>query len=137
MYAFRRLSEFREITENWIREYNEERPHNSLGDLTPIRMAVYAGVSLLLLNWLVMIIGLITEKSLLPVWLIALNLLVMVRIFVAVYIARVYKDGINKPKYFIYWDNTELHALSNKAKFPLLEWANQNKQISQLTIKVI
>ena len=35
MYVFRRLSEVREITDNWIREYNEERPHDSLGDLTP------------------------------------------------------------------------------------------------------
>jgi len=35
MYAFKRLYEVREITDNWIREYNEERPHNSLGDLTP------------------------------------------------------------------------------------------------------
>ena len=35
MYAFKRLSEVREITDNWIREYNEERPHDSLGDLTP------------------------------------------------------------------------------------------------------
>jgi hypothetical protein len=86
-------------------------------------MAVYAGVSLLLLNWLVMIIGLITEKSLLPVWLIALNLnlFVMVRIFIALYIARVYKDGRNKTKYITDWDSTELHPLSNKAEFPLLE----------------
>jgi putative transposase len=35
MYAFKRLSEVREITDNWIREYNEERPHDSLGDLIP------------------------------------------------------------------------------------------------------
>ena len=35
MYVFRNLSEVREITENWMREYNEERPHDSLGDLTP------------------------------------------------------------------------------------------------------
>jgi putative transposase len=35
-YVFRRLSEVREITDKWIREYNEERPHESLGDLTPI-----------------------------------------------------------------------------------------------------
>ncbi|MBT6347502.1 MAG: transposase, partial [Nitrospina sp.] len=35
MYAFKRLSEVKEITDNWIREYNEERPHDSLGDLTP------------------------------------------------------------------------------------------------------
>ena len=35
MYVFRTLAEVREITENWINEYNEERPHDSLGDLTP------------------------------------------------------------------------------------------------------
>lgn len=35
MYVFRTLNEVRERTENWIREYNEERPHNSLNDLTP------------------------------------------------------------------------------------------------------
>jgi len=35
MYVFRYLSEVREITENWITEYNEERPHESLGNLTP------------------------------------------------------------------------------------------------------
>ena len=35
MYLFRSLNEVREITESWIREYNEERPHDALGDLTP------------------------------------------------------------------------------------------------------
>ena len=35
MYVFRTLNEVREITENWIREYNEERPHDALNDLTP------------------------------------------------------------------------------------------------------
>ncbi len=35
MYVFKTLNEVREITENWIREYNDERPHSSLGDLTP------------------------------------------------------------------------------------------------------
>lgn len=35
MYLFKTLNEVREITEKWIREYNEERPHDSLGDLTP------------------------------------------------------------------------------------------------------
>jgi putative transposase len=34
MYAFRRLSEVREITDSWVREYNEEKPHDSLGYLT-------------------------------------------------------------------------------------------------------
>ena len=35
MYVFRSLNEVRERTENWIRKYNEERPHDSLNDLTP------------------------------------------------------------------------------------------------------
>ena len=35
MYVFQTLSEVRELTENWIRECNEERSHDSLNDLTP------------------------------------------------------------------------------------------------------
>lgn len=35
MYAFKNLNEVRELTENWMREYNEERPHDSLDDLPP------------------------------------------------------------------------------------------------------
>ncbi len=29
------LTEVNEITENWLRQYNEERHHESLGNLTP------------------------------------------------------------------------------------------------------
>ncbi len=36
MYVFRTLNEVREITETWMRQYNEERPHDSLDDLTPM-----------------------------------------------------------------------------------------------------
>ena len=35
MYVFQLLSEVKEITNKWIIEYNEERPHTSLGKLTP------------------------------------------------------------------------------------------------------
>lgn len=35
MYLFRTLDEVREQTQYWIKEYNEERPHESLGNLTP------------------------------------------------------------------------------------------------------
>jgi len=35
MFVFQRLSEVREQTERWLKEYNEERPHESLGHLTP------------------------------------------------------------------------------------------------------
>lgn len=35
MHVFRTLTEVRELTEDWMREYNDERPHDSLDDLTP------------------------------------------------------------------------------------------------------
>lgn len=35
MYVFRNLTEVREHTERWLHDYNEEIPHDSLGDLTP------------------------------------------------------------------------------------------------------
>ena len=41
-YIFRKLSEVREVTDRWLTEYNEERPHYSLGNLTP---AEYAAVN--------------------------------------------------------------------------------------------
>ena len=84
----------------------------------PLRLSVYFGVPLLLLNWLVMLIGLIMSRSPLPAWLIALNLnfLVMISVFIAVYLARVYKDIMNKPKYIIDWDNSKLHTWKNGDK---------------------
>jgi putative transposase len=35
MFVFQSLLEVREQTELWLKEYNEERPHKSLGHLTP------------------------------------------------------------------------------------------------------
>ena len=35
MYVFKTLTEVQQITEGWLTEYNEERPHDSLQDLTP------------------------------------------------------------------------------------------------------
>lgn len=39
-YVFSRLSEVRDIVDNWIKEYNEQRPHESLGNLTPEEFAL-------------------------------------------------------------------------------------------------
>ncbi len=39
-YAFNRLSEVREIVENWMCQYNEQRPHQALGNLTPAEFAL-------------------------------------------------------------------------------------------------
>ena len=35
MYVFTTLNEVREQTEKWLKEYNEERPHDARGDMTP------------------------------------------------------------------------------------------------------
>jgi len=35
MYLFKNIQEVQEITNQWINEYNTERPHHSLGNLSP------------------------------------------------------------------------------------------------------
>jgi len=35
VFVFQTLNEVREQTEMWLKEYNEERPHDALGDMTP------------------------------------------------------------------------------------------------------
>jgi putative transposase len=35
MYIFQTLTEVKEQTERWLKEYNEERPHESLDNMTP------------------------------------------------------------------------------------------------------
>jgi hypothetical protein len=35
MFVFQSLAEVRQQTEQWLKEYKEERPHESLGHLTP------------------------------------------------------------------------------------------------------
>jgi len=39
-YVFSRLSEVRNIVDDWIKEYNEQRPHESLANLTPEELAL-------------------------------------------------------------------------------------------------
>ena len=39
-YVFSRLSEVRTIVDAWVQEYNEQRPHESLGNLTPDKFAL-------------------------------------------------------------------------------------------------
>ncbi len=36
MYLFRNIEEVQHMTDNWIKHYNEERPHEALNNLTPM-----------------------------------------------------------------------------------------------------
>jgi len=36
LYLFRMLNEVRRMTEEWRDRYNNERPHDSLNDMTPV-----------------------------------------------------------------------------------------------------
>ncbi len=48
-YLFEDLGQVQRVTDRWMKEYNEERPHDSLGDATPteFREALEAGMSTL------------------------------------------------------------------------------------------
>lgn len=41
MYVFRNLTEVREHTEQWLRDYNEDIPHDALNDLTPVEYRIF------------------------------------------------------------------------------------------------
>jgi putative transposase len=49
-HLFVRLEDFREAAYWWMLEYNEERPHDSLGDMTPAEFAQVARSSNLALS---------------------------------------------------------------------------------------
>ena len=40
LYLFDSLSQVRHMTQEWIRKYNRERPHDALGDMTPMEYLV-------------------------------------------------------------------------------------------------
>ena len=51
MYIFKTLSEVRERTEIWMKQYNEERPHDSLNDLTPKEYLIFHHPEVSSLGW--------------------------------------------------------------------------------------
>jgi len=50
-YVFSRLSEVWEITEDWLKQYNEQRPHEALGNLTPSKYLAVNSSAVSTFDW--------------------------------------------------------------------------------------
>jgi putative transposase len=50
-YVFSRLSEVRDITDRWLKEYNEQRPHEALGHLTPAEFLAVNAPEVSTIDW--------------------------------------------------------------------------------------
>jgi putative transposase len=50
-YIFSSLNEVRKITENWLKQHNEQRSHESLGDLTPSEYLAIKSPELSTFDW--------------------------------------------------------------------------------------
>lgn len=77
----------------------------------PLRVAVYFGVPLALLNLLAIVIHLFANIrfDIGIVFLIDFTYLIVVVLFLSIYIARIYKDVIQRPLYIIDYENTILN----------------------------
>lgn len=42
LYLFRLLKEVRQLTDQWLHSYNQDRPHDALGGQTPMAFALAA-----------------------------------------------------------------------------------------------
>jgi putative transposase len=51
LYVVSSLSEVREITEEWLRQYNEEHPHEALGNLTPAEYLAVKNPGVSTIDW--------------------------------------------------------------------------------------
>jgi putative transposase len=51
MFVFQSLHEVREQTQAWLKEYNEERPHESLGNMTPREFLLTQKPAVSTLEW--------------------------------------------------------------------------------------
>lgn len=51
MYIFSRVSEVREITDRWLKQHNEERPHEARGNLTPAEYLAFESAELSTMDW--------------------------------------------------------------------------------------
>jgi putative transposase len=50
-YVFNRLNEVRDITEDWLKQYNEQRPHEALGNLTPSKYLAINSPEISTFDW--------------------------------------------------------------------------------------
>ena len=76
----------------------------------PLRLAAYAGIPLFLVNLLLILMQLLTwaEINHQTVLLLDFSYVILALIFISLYLARTYKDIIQKPIFIIDWENSAL-----------------------------
>jgi dolichol-phosphate mannosyltransferase len=80
----------------------------------PLRLIFYLAAPLLLINFLVLVLYFLTPENT-PIQLVhILNTMFLITsvTFLATYMARVYKNGIQRPTFIVDWENTTLNSHS-------------------------
>lgn len=77
----------------------------------PLRLAAYLGFPLILINLFAFILVLIEiiNTNIQLIFLIDFTYVIMILVFLSIYLARVYKDGVQRPLFIIDWGNTVLN----------------------------
>lgn len=85
----------------------------------PLRLAVYLGIPLVLANLAIAFLSLIIDHRIDTqfIFLLDFSYMVIVLSFLSIYLARVYKDGVQRPLFIIDWQNSIL----NRANCDTLE----------------
>lgn len=77
----------------------------------PLRFAVYLGVPLVLINVYFLLVCLLAEvqTDFKIVYLLDLTYMLSTLVFLSIYLARIYKDGVHRPIFIVDWQNSILN----------------------------
>lgn len=85
----------------------------------PLRFAVYTGIPLVLINILFLFLKLLkgAKMDVQLLFLLDFSYAILVLVFISTYLARTYKDGVQRPLFIIDWENSFLNNRNNCTDF--------------------